>query len=145
RRSGSRLVQEIAAVAGGLHAAAQPEPAMNDAFRHLRLATAVAATVVALFWAGPVTAQSLFSTAGLGLVSDPQDARGAALGGTSLGLPGPEISWDNTAGAVGLPAAGLRVSFQLDGFEADLAGRACEGSTARFPLLLLAFPFGNRW
>ena len=98
-----------------------------------------------LFGAAPGAAQSLFSTGGLGLVADPQDARGSALGGTSLGFPGPELSWDNSAGAVGLAAAGLRVSFQLDGFEADFSDRNSSGSTARFPLIMGAFPFGNRW
>jgi hypothetical protein len=118
---------------------------MNDAIRLPRRTLAVAATVLALFGARPLAAQSLFSTGGLGLIADPQDARGAALGGTSLGFPGAELSWDNPAGAVGLPAAGLRVSFQLDGFNADFAGRSSEASTARFPLLLGAFPFGSRW
>ena len=114
----------------------------------LRRAGLVVALSGALFGplgAGVAAAQSLFSTGGLGLVTDPQDARGAALGGTSLGLPGPELSWDNPAGAVGLPAAGLRVSFQLDGFEADFSGRNSSASTARFPLIIGAFPFGDRW
>lgn len=118
---------------------------MNDAPRLPRRIVAGAVTALALFVAVPAAAQSLFSTGGLGLVADPQDARGSGLGGTSLGLPGAELSWDNPAGAVGLPAAGLRVSFQLDGFDADYAGRNSTGSTARFPLLIGAFPFGNRW
>ena len=118
---------------------------MNDAMSLSRRTLVAVATVFALFGAQPAAAQSLFSTGGLGLIADPMDARGAALGGTSLGFPGAELSWDNPAGAVGLPAAGLRVSFQLDGFDATFAGRSAEASTARFPLLLGAFPFGNRW
>lgn len=110
-----------------------------------RQAVAGALLGLGLCVAGPVWGQSLFSTGGLGLVSDPQDARGSALGGIGLGLPGPEISWSNPAGAVGLPAAGLRVSFQLDGYDATFAGRGSTGSTARFPLILGAFPFGSRW
>lgn len=93
----------------------------------------------------PAAAQSLYSSGGLGLIVDPQDARGAALGGTSLGLPGPELSWDNPAGAAGLPAAGLRVSFQMDGFDAEYSGRSADGSTARFPMVMGAFPFSNRF
>jgi hypothetical protein len=105
----------------------------------------VAVAAAALLGAAPAAAQSLFSTGGLGLIADPQDARGSALGGASLGLPGAELAWDNPAGAVGLPAAGLRVSFQMDGFDAAYAGRTSTSSTARFPLLIGAFPFGNRW
>ena len=100
---------------------------------------------LALLVASPARGQSLFSTGGLGLVADPIDARGSALGGTGLGLPGPELSWDNPAGAVGLPAAGLRVSFQMDDFEASFSNRNSTGATARFPLLIGAFPFGDRW
>lgn len=117
---------------------------MKHANRPLLCGIAAAVTGLAIA-AAPAAAQSLFSTGGLGLVADPQDAQGAALGGTSLGLPGGELSWDNPAGAVGLPAAGLRVSFQLDGYDASFSGRASEASTARFPLLLGAFPLGSRW
>lgn len=103
------------------------------------------AFVLMLFVVQPLTAQSLFSSGGLGLVITPQDGRSAALGGTSLGLMGPELSWDNPAGAVGLPAAGLRVAFQMDDYDASLGNLESSGSTARFPLIMGAFPFGNRW
>lgn len=118
---------------------------MNHAPRLRPRALAAAVLALATFGAAPAAAQSLFSTGGLGLVTDPLDAQGAALGGTSLGLLGGELSWDNPAGAVGLPAAGLRVSFQMDGFDASFSGRSSEGSTARFPLLIGAFPLGSRW
>lgn len=118
---------------------------MIDAIRLRPRLIAAAVTGLLSFGATPAAAQSLFSTGGLGLVADPQDAQGAALGGTTLGLPGGELSWDNPAGAVGLPAAGLRVSFQMDGFDATFSGRSSEASTARFPLLIGAFPLGSRW
>ena len=114
----------------------------STAFRRGAVALVACLALVA---ASEATAQSLFSTGGLGLVHDPQDARGHALGGTTLGLAGAELSWDNTAGAVGLPAAGLRVSFQLDQYDASFSGRSSAGSTARFPLIMGAFPFGSRW
>lgn len=118
---------------------------MNRAIHLPRFAAALFATLLALAATSPAAAQSLFSTGGLGLVVDPVDARGAALGGTSLGLPGPELSWDNPAGAAGLPAAGLRVSFQMDEYEAEFSGATAAGSTARFPLIIGAFPFGQRF
>lgn len=89
--------------------------------------------------------QSLFANRGLGLFVEPQDGRAHSLGGASLGLPEEEISWNNPSGAVGLPAAGLLVSFQYDDFNADYSGRSAAGSTARFPLILGAFPFGEKW
>lgn len=111
-----------------------------------RRSTAPALVALAVLFAAPVvSAQSLLSTRGLGLELKPQDARAAALGGVTLGMPGSELSWTNPAGAVGLPAAGLSLSFQLDHFSAEYAGASAEGSTARFPLLLAAFPFGERW
>lgn len=106
---------------------------------------AVAGAALCMFATAPLAGQSLLADRGLGLVVQPQGARSTGLGGTSLGLPGAEISWTNPAGAVGLPAAGLLVSFQYDDFEGSLDGRATDGSTARFPLLLAAFPFGERW
>lgn len=95
--------------------------------------------------ATPLQAQSLFANRGLGLLLEPQDGRAHALGGATLGLPNAEISWNNPAGAVGLPAPGLLVSFQFDDFDASFSGRTATGSTARFPLILGAFPFGEKW
>ncbi len=109
------------------------------------VARAALALVLPLLVAQPLVGQSLFSSGGLGLVVTPQDGRSAALGGTSLGLMGPELSWDNPAGAVGLPAAGLRIAFQMDQYDAALGGLESSGSTARFPLIMGAFPFSNRW
>lgn len=118
---------------------------MTPASFFSRRASAGVVVALVLLAAAPASGQSLFSSGGLGLVADPKDARGSALGGVGLGLPGNEISWFNPAGAVGLPAAGLRVSFQLDGYDAAFSDRTSSGSTARFPLLIGAFPFGERW
>lgn len=95
---------------------------------------------------GRAGAQSLLSSQGLGLPLEPMGARSYALGGVSLGLPGPEISWSNPAGAVGLPAGGLLTAFQYDSYSATVRQEsAVGGSAARLPLLLAAFPFGDRW
>lgn len=117
---------------------------MRRATLVLRRAVLGAVAAAAVVAAPPAAAQSLFSSGGLGLIGEAGDARGDALGGLGLGLPGAEISWYNPAGAVGLPAAGLRVSAQLDGFDATYGGRESSGSTARFPLILAAFPIGTR-
>ncbi len=93
----------------------------------------------------PVQAQSLFANRGLGLVVEPVDARGAGMGGITLGLPRGEIAWSNPADMAGLPAPGLRAVFQLDSFTADVGARSLSGSTARFPLIIGAFPVGDRW
>jgi hypothetical protein len=93
----------------------------------------------------PVQAQSLFANRGLGLVAEPVDARGAGMGGVTLGLPRGEISWSNPADMAGLPAPGLRAVFQLDNFSADVGARSLSGSTARFPLIIGGFPVGERW
>jgi hypothetical protein len=90
-------------------------------------------------------AQSLFAEQGLGLVTEPQSARSTGLGGVPLGLPGLEITWSNPAGAVGLPAAGLLVSAQIDGFNATFGSREATGTTTRFPLVMAAFPFGRKF
>lgn len=106
----------------------------------LAIALALAAGAVA-----PAGAQSLLASRGLGLAVEPASARSGALGGVTLGLPGSEISWSNPAGAVGLPAGGLLLSFQFDDVSTDYAGIEARNSTARFPLLQAAFPFGSRW
>jgi hypothetical protein len=95
--------------------------------------------------AAPADAQSLFANRGLGLVMEPVDARGAGMGGVTLGLPRGEISWTNPADMAGLLAPGLRAVFQFDNFSADHAGGSLSGSTARFPLIMGAFPAGERW
>jgi hypothetical protein len=118
---------------------------MRRPFDIARPLSAVAAAVLLAGLPARAAAQSLFAQHGLGLVSDPQSARSAGLGGVTLGLPGLEITWNDPAGSVGLPAAGLLVGAQLDDFSASFSGRSADGSTARFPLVLATFPFGQKW
>ncbi|HET7274396.1 MAG TPA: hypothetical protein VFI91_04420 [Longimicrobiaceae bacterium] len=97
--------------------------------------------------AGPqvLSAQSLLANGGLGLPVEPIDARGAALGGVGLALPNNYLSWANPAESGGVPAPGLLATFQFDQFSAQFRGREDDGSTARFPLLIGAFPLGSNW
>jgi hypothetical protein len=111
--------------------------------RTLLFSVAAAGTLAA--FAVPAQAQSLFANRGLGLVVEPVDARGAGLGGVTLGLPRGEMSWTNPADMAGLLAPGLRAVFQYDSFNAEQGGRSLDGSTARFPLIMGAFPAGERW
>jgi hypothetical protein len=107
--------------------------------RHLMVAAA--ALVVVPMGA---EAQSVYAARGLGFPLEAQDARSQGLGGVTVGLPGAEISWANPASAVGLLAPGLVLSYQFDNFDAEGPGTTATGSAARFPMLLGAFPAGDR-
>jgi hypothetical protein len=111
----------------------------------LRYAVALAALASGALAARQAEAQSLFAARGLGLVVEPIDARSQGLGGVALGLPGSDILWSSPAEAVGLGAPGLVVAYQFDSFSADFGAGSTEGTTARFPLVLGAFPAGERW
>lgn len=104
-------------------------------------AAAVALTVVS---AAAAPAQSLLSARGLGLPLEPVDARARALGGLPLGLPDPQMSLVNPASAVGLPAAGLAVTFQGDEVTGTAGDQSGEFTTSRFPVIQVAFPIGER-
>jgi hypothetical protein len=111
----------------------------------LRSAVVLAALASGALPTRQAEAQSLFAARGLGLVVEPIDARSQGLGGVALGLPGSDILWSSPAEAVGLGAPGLVVSYQYDSFSADYGAGSSEGTTARFPLVLGAFPAGERW
>jgi hypothetical protein len=97
-----------------------------------------------LLSAVPGWAQSTFSSRGLGYELDPIDARARGLGGVALGFPDPQLSWVNPADAIGLPEPGVVIGYQYDSFDTEAAGGTVEGNTARFPILMAAFPAG-RW
>jgi hypothetical protein len=103
----------------------------------------VAAAALVLAPAG-VEAQSVYAARGLGFPLEAQDARSQGLGGVAVGLPGAEISWANPAAAVGLLAPGLVFSYQFDNFDAQGPGTTASGTAARFPMMLGAFPAGDR-
>ena len=103
-----------------------------------------AAAALSLLSAGAAPAQSLLSARGLGLPLEPVDARARGLGGLPLGLPDPQMSLVNPAAAVGLPAAGLTVTFQADEVSGQGGDQADDFTTARFPVVQVAFPLGTR-
>jgi hypothetical protein len=109
------------------------------------LGAAAAAVALSVAFAGAAPAQSLLSARGLGLPLEPVDARARALGGLPLGLPDPQMSLINPTSAVGLPAAGLAVTFQGDEVTGVAGDQADDFTTSRFPVIQVAFPFGERW
>lgn len=111
--------------------------------RAARRAVALCAALL-LLGAGVAAAQSLLANRGLGLVIEPADARAAGMGGVQLGLAQSEFSWVNPADLIGMPAPGMRFAFQYDDFTSDFGAISLDGSTARFPVLQVATPIGER-
>jgi hypothetical protein len=108
------------------------------------LGAAAAAVALSVLSAGAAQAQSLLSARGLGLLLEPVDARARGLGGLPLGLPDPQMSMINPASAMGLPAAGLAVTFQGDDVTGTAGDQADDFTTSRFPVIQAAFPIGER-
>lgn len=108
-----------------------------------RVTPALLALIV--FLPAASAAQSLFAARGLGLVTEPLDARARGMGAMRLGLPGVELSQANPASSAGVAAPTLEATFQFDDFSADLGGRDFNGSTARFPSIHAVFPIRERW
>lgn len=94
--------------------------------------------------ARPAAAQSLFASRGLGYLNSPLEGRARGLGGVGTGLPGANLSLVNPAGIAGIPAPAILVSFQPDFYSSDVGESSGRGSTARFPLIQVAAPFGTR-
>ncbi len=112
---------------------------MRTASRLLSLAGAL--TVAST---GPAHAQSLLAGRGLGVVAEPLDARARGLGGVGLGLPEPTLSLINPASVAGLLAPTLHVTYQPDFLSSVVGDETVRVTTARFPLLHVALPLGQR-
>jgi hypothetical protein len=110
-----------------------------------RIVRAAAVAALALLAAPAAQAQSGLSARGLGYPLEGLDARSRGLGGLTTGLPDPHLSLVNPAAAVGIPVAGLSVTFMGDEIESVSAGRSETFTTARFPAIQLAFPVGGRF
>jgi len=114
----------------------------------IRLRIPGSALLLAALAATPAGAQSLLSAYSLGYPLEPIDARGRALGGIAAGFQGPHFSLVNPAALSGLPVAGVSVTLQSDAFTPDggTDGVSTETvTTARFPAIQAAFPFGSRF
>ena len=110
--------------------------------RRLLLLTGVAAALA--LQPSLASAQSLFASRGLGIVVAPTDARGAALGGLGLALPGPSSALINPADAGDANRRGVIIAIQPSTTELETEAGSDAVSATRFPLVQLLLPIGNR-
>lgn len=94
--------------------------------------------------AAPASAQSLFGSRGLGIVSAPTDARGTALGGIGVALPRPGAALVNAADAISTERRGLVVAFQPSTTELETATGTDGVSATRFPVVQMLMPIRGR-
>jgi hypothetical protein len=94
--------------------------------------------------AEPVSAQSLFSTRGLGVPAPAVDARAAALGGIGVGLIGFHTSLINPAEIAGVTRRGVSAALQPVSSTARIDGEEDGTSGTRFPLMRILYPVGER-
>jgi len=89
-----------------------------------------------------LSAQSLLNAAGLGLPSDPLDARTRALGGVGVGLQGAALLRNDPAAAAGFILPSVMVTAQPSWVDvgANAAGVAETFRGTRFPSLGIAYP-----
>lgn len=107
-------------------------------FRGLALA---AAALAASF--GPASAQSILASRGIGFPIEALDARSRGLGGITTGLGEPALSLINPAGAAGIVAPAISVTYQPDWYDATAGNEQTDGMTSRFPAFQIGFPVGR--
>lgn len=105
--------------------------------------TKLVATLALLLAPSLASAQSLFSTRGMGLPVAPVDARARALGGMGIGLPGLNTSLVNPAEMAGLRRRGIVAVLQPGSAAPDVGGETGDLDASRFPLVRLFYPFGR--
>jgi hypothetical protein len=102
------------------------------------------ALVLALVAAAPhpVRGQSLFNAAGLGVPTDPVDARTRALGGPGIGLRGASLQGSDPAAAAYFVLPSVLLTAQPAWVDAvgPAAGEKGSFRGTRFPLLGIAYP-----
>ncbi len=105
--------------------------------RRIALLVALVATLHA-----PAAGQSLFNAAGLGMPSDPLDARTRALGGVGVGLPGTFLLGSDPAAAADylLPSGSLTAQSSWVDFERSDMTESGTFQGTRFPMLGIAYP-----
>jgi len=89
---------------------------------------------------GPVAAQSLMSGGGLGLLSDPLDARARGLGSVGTGLSGWHLLATDPAAAAGLTLPSIHATVQPTNLQIE---GGFEAGGTRFPVAGVAYPFGR--
>jgi hypothetical protein len=91
----------------------------------------------------PLAAQSLFSSAGLGLPLEPVDARARALGNLGLGLSGGALLPSDPAAAARLQLPTGMLVAQPSWADASNGTETSYFHGTRFPLISAAYPFGG--
>ena len=89
---------------------------------------------------GQAQAQSVFNSGGLGLQTDPMDARARGVGGVGVGLSGWQMLMTDPAAAAGLRLPSISGTFQPS--VTQVSGAPEAGGT-RFPLVGTSYPFGR--
>jgi hypothetical protein len=107
-------------------------------------ARSLAAAALLLAIAGPLSAQSLFATRGLGVPAAPVDARAAALGGIGIGLIGFHTSLVSPAEIAGITRRGVSAVLQPVNTSAEVDGVTDNTAGTRFPVLRIIYPISDR-
>jgi len=94
----------------------------------------------ALLGSGPVAAQSLIGSRGLGLPIEAANARARALGGEGLGLLGGNLNPADLASSTGLLIPTMNFTLQPYWGTGVVEGESLTAQGTRFPLLGLAYP-----
>lgn len=102
-------------------------------------------SMLMLLSTGPLSAQSLFSTRGLGAPVQPVDARGRGVGGVGIGMLGVNSSLLNPAEAAGLLRRGIAATYQPSSGTAEMNGETGKFSGSRFPSVRLILPIRQRF
>ena len=95
--------------------------------------------------AAPVSAQTLFSTRGLGAPVDALDPRSRALGSIGTGLPGLNMSLVNPADLAGIVRRGVSATVQPYYASEELGADEGNLSGTRFPVVALIYPFRTKF
>lgn len=90
------------------------------------------------------SAQSLFSTGGLGMPVTPLDGRARALGAVGTGLLGLGTSPVNPADLASIPQRGVSAALQPTSRTIELAGEDASVAGTRFPLVAVLYPLSRR-
>jgi hypothetical protein len=86
------------------------------------------------------SAQSLFSTRGLGVPHEGYDARARALGVNGVGLIGLSTSMVNPAEQAGFLRRGVTAAFQPWSGTTEFQGEAADIGATRFPIMAIFYP-----
>lgn len=90
------------------------------------------------------SAQSLFTTRGLGTPMLAADARALALGGVGVGLLGFNLALDNPADIAGVQRRGASATMQPSWNKVELDGASADLGGTRFPMVRVVFPATRR-